>query len=127
MGANEMGYEMTEAEVNFIRKSWDDCSAYMTICGGVDALLKAGILGGKTVTAPFGLIPSLQQQHPGTNWVVKRWQRDGKLWTSGTSLNGLDLMRAFCFETWGEGKGDLIDKIGKMAAWPVRDGDFSDA
>ena len=127
MGANAIGYEMTKAEVDFVRKSWNDCSAYLTICGGVLAPLKAGILGGKTVTAPFGIIPSLQQQHPGTNWVGKRWQRDGKLWTSGASLNGLDLMRAFCSETWGNGSGDLIDKMGKMGAWPVRDVDFNDA
>lgn len=126
MGANDLRYEMTEAEVNFIRKVWNDCSAYLTICGGVNALLKAGILDGKTVTAPFGLLPSLQRQHPGTNWVGKRWQRDGKLWTSGASLNGLDLMRAFCFETWGNGKRDLIDKISKMGAWPVRDVNFRD-
>lgn len=116
---------MTKAELDFIRKCWKDCSVYLAICNGQEPLLKAGILGGKTVTAPAGLLPSLRQQHPGTTWVEKRWERDGKLWTSGTNMNGLDLMRAFMLDTWGE-KADLINKLSKMAGWPVRDVDFGD-
>ncbi|POS74954.1 hypothetical protein DHEL01_v206650 [Diaporthe helianthi] len=125
-GATGVGYEMTKAELAFVRKSWNDCSAYLAICYGQECLLKAGILEGKTVTAPSDLLPSLRQEYPGTTWVEKRWQRDGKLWTSGTNMNGLDLMRAFILHTWGEGKGDLIAKASKLAAWPVRDVDYGD-
>ncbi|KAG8164127.1 hypothetical protein KVR01_006045 [Diaporthe batatas] len=124
-GANDFNYEMTEAELNFICKSWNDCSVYLAICNGQESLLKAGILAGKTATAPSDLLPILRQQHPETTWVEKRWQRDGKLWTSGTNMNGLDLMRAFMFETWG-GKRDLVEKLSRMAAWPMRDVNFGD-
>lgn len=40
-------------------------------------------------------------------------------------MNGLDLMRAFMLDTWGE-KADLINKLSKMAGWPVRDVEFGD-
>jgi transcriptional regulator GlxA family with amidase domain len=125
MGAANIGYEPKETELAFIRKVWTECSAFITICGGMDGPLKAGILEGKTATAPLPLIPSLREQAPGTNWLEKRWVRDGKLWTSGALLNGLDLMRNFCLETWG-GEKTLANYMVKFGAWPVRDVDYKD-
>ncbi|KAH6897384.1 class I glutamine amidotransferase-like protein [Thelonectria olida] len=126
IGAAHVGYEPKETELAFIRKVWAECSAFITICGGMDAPLKAGILEGKTATAPLPLITSLREQAPGTNWVEKRWVRDGKLWTSGALLNGLDLMRNFCLETWGGEEGSLVDRMLRFGAWPVRDVDYKD-
>lgn len=126
MGASHISYDPTPPELAFVRKSWTQCSAFLTICGGMAAPLKAGILKGRTATAPLPLIPSLRADAPGTDWVEKRWVRDGKLWTSGALLNGLDLMRSFVVETWGGDEGGLVDVLLRFGAWPVRDVDYKD-
>lgn len=104
MGAHLVmtGYKPSEAELAFIRKAHDDCVAFLTICGGFMAPQMAGILAGKTVTAPRFMVSELQKQDPRSTWVEKRAVHDGKIWTSGTLLNGLDLMREFMLEYWPE-------------------------
>lgn len=126
MGAQEIDYEPTVAELDFIRKSYDDCSAFITICGGFQAPFKAGLFKNKTVTAPRFLLNQLRQMAPETQWVEERWHRDGKLWTSGALLNGLDLMRAFGTEYWG-GEGTLMQYAIELGHWPRRDKQYGDA
>ena len=48
------------------------------------------------------MVAELQKQDPRTTWVEKRFAHDGKVWTSGALLNGLDLMKAFALEYWPE-------------------------
>ncbi|RYP50165.1 hypothetical protein DL768_004282 [Monosporascus sp. mg162] len=115
----------SEADLAFIRKSFADCSAFITICGGVMAPMQAGILQGKSATGPRIMLPMLRRTNPGVDWQEKRWVRDGKLWTSGTLLNGLDLMNAFCQENWG-GEGTLWGFLSKLGSWPARDVDYKD-
>lgn len=132
MGAHWSGNgpagEPNEAELNFVRKVYDQCSAYISICGGMMIPLAAGVLEGKTCTAPRILFESIKSQHPEVNWVERRFVKDadGKTWTSGTLLNGLDLMRAFVEETWG-GPGTLAEALLTDGAWPKRDVDYKDA
>jgi transcriptional regulator GlxA family with amidase domain len=85
----------------------------------------AGLLRGKTATAPRFLLPLAKEMSPDTNFVEKRWCRDGKLWTSGALLNGLDLMREFALTYWG-GRG-LVEYLGELGHWPIRDVDYKDA
>ncbi|PHH91657.1 hypothetical protein CDD83_10810 [Cordyceps sp. RAO-2017] len=125
IGAN-FGHEATEAELAFIRKSYEACSAFISVCGGVAAPLQAGILEGRTATAPRFMLDQMRRQAPGTDWVERRWVRDGKLWTSGTLLNGLDLMSAFIQATWPSGEGTLISRMLRMSAWPDRDPEYKD-
>lgn len=125
MGAHFLGYEPNEKELAFIRKSYDDCSAFLTICGGLEGPLKAGVLAGKTATAPAPMLSMMRELAPSTAWVERRWARDGKLWTSGTLLNGLDLMVAFATEYWG-GPGSLMDHMIAMGGWPKRSVEFKD-
>lgn len=125
MGAHFLDYEPSEGELAFIRKSYDDCAAFLTICGGIEGPLKAGVLAGKTATAPAPMLPLVRELAPGTTWVKRRWARDGKLWTSGTLLNGCDLMTAFVTEYWG-GPGTLMDHMVKMGGWPKRSAEFKD-
>jgi len=80
------------------------------------------VLAGKTATAPRFMVPELQKQDPRTNWVEKRCVRDGKVWTSGALLNGLDLMREFILEYWPG-----FAKVGMaLGGWPVRDVEYSE-
>lgn len=47
-----------------------------------------------------------------TTWVERRWARDGKMWTSGALLNGLDLMREFVKEYWPEMAAAIVPTCG---------------
>ena len=126
MGAHTFAYEPSQVDLAFIRKSYEDCSAFLTICGGMMSPLKAGVFQGKSATAPRMILDSLREKNLGVDWQEKRWVRDGKLWSSGTLLNGLDLMYAFCNETWG-GEGSLVEFQMNLTSWPIRDVDYKDA
>jgi transcriptional regulator GlxA family with amidase domain len=120
MGAYFPGYTPTEAELAFIRKAHDESTAFLSICGGFIPAELAGVLAGKTATAPRFMVPELQKQDPRTTWVEKRYVRDGKIWTSGALLNGLDLMREFMLEYWPE-----LTKIAiRLGGLPVRSIDY---
>lgn len=125
MGAHDVAYHLNDAEKTFIRKSFDDCTAFISICGGIFALLEAGLLGGKTVSAPRMVVKTMQQNVPDVNWVDKRWSHDGKIWSSSTLLNGTDLMRAFAEKIWG-GQNGMIEALLDAGHWPARDVDFKD-
>ncbi|KAK7988286.1 cytochrome P450 [Apiospora arundinis] len=115
----------SEAELAFIRKAHEECAAFLTICGGMMQPLQAGILKGLTCTAPQPMVPMLRQMAPETNWVEKRWVRDGKVWTSGVLLNGQDLMVAFVREYWG-GEGSLGEAVIQMGCWPLRSANYDE-
>lgn len=104
----------------------DDCAAFLCICAGFEPVLSAGLLEGKSATAPQLMLPMAREMAPGVEWVEKRWWRDGKIRTSGALLNVLDLVAAFGRETWG-GEGTLVDYIVPIGAWPERDVDYKDS
>ncbi|PVH97902.1 class I glutamine amidotransferase-like protein, partial [Periconia macrospinosa] len=116
MGAYLPHYTPTESELAFVRKAYADCSAFISICGGFVPAQLAGVLEGKTATAPRFMVPELNKQDPRTTWVEKRYVRDGKVWTSGALLNGLDLMNAFLDEYWPE----LSAYAKSIGSWPIR-------
>jgi transcriptional regulator GlxA family with amidase domain len=66
------------------------------------------------------MLQQLQKEDPRTTWVEKRYVRDGKLWTSGALLNGLDLMRDFAIEYWPE----LANVVIPLGGWPERSVDY---
>ena len=78
MGAHVTKHELTEGEKKFIQKCNEEAAALLFICGGFQPALDAGILAGKTVTAPRPMVPMLKAKHPECNWVTKRWANDGK-------------------------------------------------
>ncbi|KJZ73657.1 hypothetical protein HIM_06990 [Hirsutella minnesotensis 3608] len=116
----------SEGELAFIRKSFNDSSAFITTCAGILPAVMAGITEGKTATGPRFLLEPLRKQSPATKWVERRWVQDGKLWTSGALLNGQDLMTNFIKSTFPSGDGTLVDRMAKVGAWPDRDVDYKD-
>ncbi|KAJ5294492.1 hypothetical protein PENANT_c006G04614 [Penicillium antarcticum] len=126
VGAMSFNYKPTEAEIAFLRKTHDDCTALLLVCFGSQPALLAGLLEGKTAAAPRPALATLQQSSPGVNWVKKRYVRDGKIWTTGSLLNGFDMVAAFGRETWG-GDGAVFDVMTLECAWPDRDVDYKDA
>ncbi|KAK2592699.1 hypothetical protein QQS21_009600 [Conoideocrella luteorostrata] len=125
IGANNFGYTPNETELDFVRKTYSSCSAFITVCGGMVVPLRAGVLSGKTATAPRFMLDMLKEQSPEVQWVEKRWVRDGKLWTSGALLNGMDLGTAFVQEVWAERK-ELVDFLLRVGSWVSRDLDYKD-
>ena len=90
--------------------------------------LAAGVLEGKTCAAPRLMLEDLRKQAPGTKWVEKRFVQDGKVWTSGALLNGLDMMRAFALHTWANtGAYGLFEGLLQIGHFPLRDVDYKDA
>lgn len=125
MGAHDQGYVMTPGEVAFLQKCNSESTALLFICGGFMAALQAGLLKGKTATAPRPMIEFLRKSSPEVDWVAKRWVHDGKIWTSGTLLNGTDMTRAFAEEYWG-GEGTLAEFALRLGGYPFRDQDYKD-
>ncbi|RAH66396.1 DJ-1/PfpI family protein [Aspergillus aculeatinus CBS 121060] len=122
IGASRMGYKANEAEKEFLRKSYNACTAMLCVCGGFEPVLSAGLMEGKTATGPRFLLPMLRELGPGVNWVEKRWVQDGKIWTTGALLSGFDMVAAFGRATWGD--GPLVGNLIKKGGFPERDIDY---
>ena len=125
MGAHDASYMMSETEIAFVQKVHNGCAAFLFICGGFLAALQAGLLKGKTATAPRPMVAVLRKSNPEVNWIVKRWARDGKVWTSGALLNGLDMTKAFVTEIWG-GEGTLVEFVLRLGGYPERNINYAD-
>lgn len=125
-GAHHLHYNPTEKELAFARKCYEDSTAFLTICGGVEVPRRAGLLEGKTVTGPRFILDQLRQMSPGVNWVEKRWAQDGKLWTSGALLNGTDMMKNFVDHIWGSSRESLVERAVKIGSWPDREVGYKD-
>ncbi|OJJ73316.1 hypothetical protein ASPBRDRAFT_194272 [Aspergillus brasiliensis CBS 101740] len=125
IGAGQWGYQPSETEKAYLRKCYAECSAFLSVCVAQQLLLDTGILEGKTATATLSFLPWFRQMSPTTNWVEKRWVRDGKLWTTGGLLNGLDMISAFGREIWG-GEGSLVEHLLRTGYFPMRNVDYED-
>jgi transcriptional regulator GlxA family with amidase domain len=126
MGAHDAKYNINEAEIKFIKKAYEECFAFLTICGGFVAPLQAGLLKGKTATGPRILLEMLRKSNPEVDWVEKRWVRDGKLWSSGALLNGNDMVAAFMRETYNSDPEGIVEFGLRLGAWPHRHLDYAD-
>ena len=87
------------------------------------APLQAGILDGKRATAPRQMLAQLKRDIPGVKWLDQRYVHDGKLWTSGSLLNGTDMMAQFALEAFGARNGEkekLADYMVDVCCWPSR-------
>ncbi|KAF2872255.1 ThiJ/PfpI [Massariosphaeria phaeospora] len=121
---NSTHHTLTQAELAYLRKAYEESKAFITVCGGMMPALEAGILAGKTATAPLMLLDHLKQ-NTGTTWEAKRYVRDGKLWTSGALFNGVDLIRAFVLHVWGTGeKKKMVEFCLDFGSVPVRSVDY---
>ena len=86
-------------------------TSVLTICTGVFIAAYAGVLKGKRVTGPRGVLPRLKQTFPEAEWVDKRWERDGSVWCSAGITNGQDMVAAFMRERWPAGLAQLVCKL----------------
>jgi transcriptional regulator GlxA family with amidase domain len=59
---------------------------FLVICTGSFLAGYAGLLDGKRVTGPRGLLGRLKDKFPRAKFVERRWERDDRVWTSGMLL-----------------------------------------
>lgn len=83
----------SEAAKGFIRAHAEKGNNVLTVCTGIYPAAEAGILEGKKATAPRALIGEFRKKFPGTEWVDRRWSRDGNVWCSGTFVDCLKARR----------------------------------
>ena len=73
-----------EPVLDFIRAHQKaDQTDFLVICTGSYPAGYAGLLDGKRVTGPRALVPKLSEKFPQAKFVERRWERDGRLWSSG--------------------------------------------
>ena len=96
----EPQYKATAAEKAFIKEQLPGLKALFGICTGTVVLAQAGVLEGKSATCPRLLLPMFKEMAPNVKWTEKRWEEDGKIWTSGAITNGHDAVAAFVRKTY---------------------------
>lgn len=99
----------------FIREKFAKAQAVLSVCTGIFALARSGVLTGRQVTATRMFLPALRAEFPDVNFVEKRWECDmgnggggdgdgdgdgGKvkkteLWSAGGIVNGNDMVHAY--------------------------------
>lgn len=120
--------------LSFVRAHHDAGTTVLTICTGCEVAAHAGILDGKRVCGPRGLLGELKTKFPRVGeWEgKKRWVRDGEIWSSGMSYvflppflrkmvltcfvggitNGIDLIVGYLRENY---PATLVDVVCAMA------------
>jgi len=127
-GGNPM-HPQTPKERAFVRNITDSPNtiATMTICTGVNILASSGALAGHNATAPYILYPLLEKKHPQVNWSWTRWvsTANGKLWTSGSIGNGLDMVAAFMRDYFWD-RPELVELVLTSSAVGDRGKEYSE-
>jgi len=127
-GGNPM-HPQTPKERAFVRNITDSPNtiATMTICTGVNILASSGALAGHNATAPYILDPLLEKKHPQVNWSWTRWvsTANGKLWTSGSIGNGLDMVAAFMRDYFWD-RPELVELVLTSSAVGDRGKEYSE-
>ena len=108
----ESRYQATAGEKAFIKEQLPGLKALFGICTGSLVVAQAGVLDGVTATAPRELLPMLKQSAPNVKWTERRWEEDGKIWTSGGVTNGYDALAAFVRKTYAP---ELVSWVLSMA------------
>ncbi|KAK5227728.1 hypothetical protein LTR47_008535 [Exophiala xenobiotica] len=103
-----------------------DRTDFLIICTGIFPAGYAGLLDGKRVTGPRGLLPRLKEKFPAAEFVQKRWERDDRIWTSGGITNGLDLTAAYLHYKVQKELADLVCAMAEIGDRP-QDYDVSKA
>ncbi|KAH0847794.1 hypothetical protein AYO21_04001 [Fonsecaea monophora] len=85
-----------------------DKTDILIICTGSFPAGFAGLFDGKTVTGPRALLGKLKEVFPAGNFVARRWERDGRIWSSGAITNGLDLTAAYLHDKFQKELADLV-------------------
>ncbi|KIW30748.1 uncharacterized protein PV07_02452 [Cladophialophora immunda] len=85
-----------------------DQTDFLVICTGSFPAGFAGLLDGKRITGPRGLLGKLKEKFPAANFVDRRWERDGRMWSSGGITNGLDLTAAYLHYKVQKELADLV-------------------
>ncbi|KAG9790336.1 hypothetical protein KCU88_g1350, partial [Aureobasidium melanogenum] len=108
-----------QSVLDFIRAHQNAAATdFLVICTGSFPAGYAGLLDGKRVTGPRGLLPKLKEKFPCAKFVDRRWERDGRLWTCGGITNGLDLTAAYLHSKVQKELADLVCAMAEVGDRP---------
>lgn len=109
----EPNYEPSKAEIAFMQAHAAAGAYILTVCTGVFAAGRAGLLAGKRVTGPRALLGTLRAIVPDAEVTEKRWEVDcgGRVWSAGGITNGLEMGAAFLREVYGGPVADVVCRI----------------
>ncbi|KFY35963.1 hypothetical protein V494_05447 [Pseudogymnoascus sp. VKM F-4513 (FW-928)] len=86
---------------NFIRERVDGLEGLFTTCTGAMVAATVGVLDGKTATTNHQYLELAKKQKPEVNWSSKQWVADGKFWTAGGAVAGMDMFAHWVTEKCG--------------------------
>jgi len=108
-----------ESVLDFIRgHEKANSTDFLVICTGSFPAGYAGLLDGKRVTGPRGLMSKLKSKFPDAQFVDRRWERDGRVWTSGGITNGFDLTAAYLHYKVRKELADLVCAMAEIGDRP---------
>jgi len=89
-----------------MRAKFEECKGVLTICTGSVALARADVLDGKEVCTNKAMLKILEEEtllNEKVKWVRdKRWNLDGKIWSSAGVTAGIDLAVEFARREFGD-------------------------
>lgn len=87
---------------NFMLERAKEVKSFFTTCTGGIVAATAGVLDGKNATTNHQFLPIAKQLKPGVNWTTEQWVVDGKFWTAGGALAGMDMFAYWVKENYGQ-------------------------
>jgi transcriptional regulator GlxA family with amidase domain len=117
---SDIALRPSQALQSFLQTRLPELKALLLVCTGSIIGAFAGLLEGKTATAPRIVLPMLKKSLPNVKWVEERWANDGNIWTSGLVTNGIDMVTAFIREEYPE----LAEVVCEVADVPERSGKY---
>lgn len=104
----------------FLLRRAAEVDVLMADCSGPCVLAALGLLDGKRATVNKEAIGAMEEAFPKVKWERKeRWVVDGKTWTAGGAVAGMDMMVAF-LKSERFGLGELAEMPQKLIEFDPR-------
>lgn len=95
--------DIPPAMAEFVRSRVDELQGVFATCTGGIVAAQMGILDGKRATTNHPFVPVGQKLRPQVKWTAEtQWVVDGKFWTAGGALAGMDMFAHWVKEKYGQ-------------------------
>lgn len=102
-GPDVTTYTLPDSFATFVRNHVEAGKGLFTTCTGALAISPSKVLDGKNATTNHGVVDFAMQVSPNVKWTKeKRWVIDGKLWTAGGAMAGMDMMAYWVMQNYGK-------------------------
>jgi transcriptional regulator GlxA family with amidase domain len=115
--------------LRFMRAKFEECKGVLTICTGSVALARADVLDGKEVCTNKAMLKILEEEgllNKKVKWVRdKRWNLDGKVWSSAGVAAGIDLAVEFARREFGDVVPNWVARVFEYKPNPQQPDQFA--